>query len=96
MNSVSTASVTRVLTGTGIVITPAMNGEVVQLPAGRVFLVKLGRQHGKPARATAKEIRDSLAETTAYPLANAKVRHMSFLLSPSDPALIPSSFSSAA
>jgi hypothetical protein len=33
--------VTRVLTGTGIEITPAMAGQVVQVPAGRVFLVNL-------------------------------------------------------
>jgi transglutaminase-like putative cysteine protease len=38
--------------------------------------LQLGKEYGKPKRATAKEIEDSLAETTAYPIHEAKVKEL--------------------
>lgn len=37
-------------------------------------VLKLGKAHGKPARATEKEIQDALQETNNYPITNPKVK----------------------
>jgi hypothetical protein len=39
-----------------------------------VFLLKLGKKYGKDMKATPEEIADSLKETTAYPIEDAKVK----------------------
>jgi hypothetical protein len=41
--------------------------------------LRLGKRHGVPAKATAKEIEDALAETTAYPITDAKVKALASL-----------------
>jgi hypothetical protein len=38
------------------------------------YVCRLGTKHGKPVKATAKEIEENLQETTAYPISNPKVK----------------------
>jgi protein-glutamine gamma-glutamyltransferase len=38
------------------------------------YTLKLGKRHGTPTRATAREIADALAETTTYPITDPKVQ----------------------
>jgi hypothetical protein len=45
------------------------------VPLGNdVYHLKIGKEHGKKARATAQEIKEGLEETTAYPIKDSKVK----------------------
>ena len=44
--------------------------------AAGAFVCKLGKDHGKPVRATAKEVEEGTAETVAYPIQHPKVKKL--------------------
>jgi hypothetical protein len=47
--------------------------QTVSHEGDNVYVVKIGKHHGKTIKATEKEIRDALAETAAYPIHDAQV-----------------------
>jgi len=63
------------IVGKGMVFPPGPWQTVVAMPSGAQTL-QLGKRHGLPARATAKEIADALAQTTTYPITDPKVKDL--------------------